>query len=160
MQERYLEVGFNFRMTDLQAAVGLVQLGRLRCWSRSAAEGRRSGYQQLLADVPGVCTGPRTRLTAATTNRSGCCCLEDRLVSRDEVLERLAAKGVSARRGIMAAHLEPAYAEANGLPLPVTERVTRDSLILPVHHELTPGEQEHIADIVQRRHGGAPRKRR
>lgn len=149
VQERYLEVGFNYRMTDLQAAVGLVQLGRL---DGLVAQRRRLAerYQQLLAAVPGLRTA--TDPAYGTTNYQSFWVLlpPDAPVGRDELLERLAAKGVSARRGIMAAHLEPAYASAGVAPLPITERITRDSLILPVHHGLTDGEQEHIVDVLQR----------
>ena len=51
--EQYLETGFNFRMTDIQAAVGLVQLTRLDAIvERRRALGRR--YQERLADIPGL----------------------------------------------------------------------------------------------------------
>ncbi len=69
-------------------------------------------------------------------------------VGRDEVLAELAAQGVSARRGIMAAHLEPAYAGVAHAPLPVTERLTRDSLILPLHHALTEDDQDHVVAVL------------
>jgi perosamine synthetase len=49
----------------------------------------------------------------------------------------------------MAAHLEPAYADVTPGPLPVTERLTRDSLILPLHHALTDEDQEHIAGVLR-----------
>ena len=68
--------------------------------------------------------------------------------TRNEVLHALADVGVSARRGIMAAHLEPAYAGMTPGPLPVTERLTDDSLILPLYHEMTPADQERIVDVV------------
>jgi dTDP-4-amino-4,6-dideoxygalactose transaminase len=71
-------------------------------------------------------------------------------VGRDEVLTELAGAGVSARRDIMAAHLEPAYAHATPAPLPVTERLTRDSLILPLHHELTEADQDHIVAVLRK----------
>ena len=53
--ERYLEVGFNYRMTDVQAAIGLVQLGKLEALvRRRRALAQR--YTELLADLPGVVT--------------------------------------------------------------------------------------------------------
>ena len=69
-------------------------------------------------------------------------------VSRDDLLRMLADAGVSARRGIMAAHLEPAYAGVPCPPLPVTERVTAGSLILPLFHELTEEEQDLVVSVV------------
>jgi perosamine synthetase len=70
--------------------------------------------------------------------------------SRDQVLTELAAVGISARRGIMASHLEPAYAGVESAPLPVTERLTRDSLILPLHHALTEDDQDHVVGVLRK----------
>ncbi|HZU58688.1 MAG TPA: DegT/DnrJ/EryC1/StrS family aminotransferase, partial [Actinocrinis sp.] len=69
---------------------------------------------------------------------------------RDATLHRLAAAGVSARRGIMASHLEPAYEGTDHVPLPNTERLTRDSLILPLFHALTEAQQEHVVDVLRK----------
>ncbi len=48
----------------------------------------------------------------------------------------------------MASHLEPAYAGVPVAPLPVTERLTRDSLILPLFHDLTEADQDHVVDVL------------
>jgi perosamine synthetase len=69
-------------------------------------------------------------------------------ITRNELLSRLSEQGISARRGIMAAHLEPAYRDAVHTDLPVTERVTRDSLILPLFHDMTVEEQDRVVDAV------------
>ena len=53
--ESYLEVGFNYRMTDIQAAVGLVQLGKLDAMVARRRE-LAARYQEMLADVPGLRT--------------------------------------------------------------------------------------------------------
>ena len=58
---QYLETGFNYRMTDIQAAVGLVQLGRLDGMVGQRRE-LAARYHELLADVPGVATGTRPGL--------------------------------------------------------------------------------------------------
>jgi perosamine synthetase len=65
------------------------------------------------------------------------------------MLSILAEKDVSARRGIMAAHLEPAYADHLHGPLPATEYLTACSLILPLFHELTEEQQDLVAAIIQ-----------
>ena len=156
--EQYLETGFNFRMTDIQAAVGLVQLAKLdTIVARRRELGRR--YQHLLAGVPGlsgavVAADP----PGGTTNfQSFWVCLpQDFPVGRDELLARLAAEGVSARRGIMASHLEPAYVDSPAPALPVTERLTRDSLILPLYHDLSEADQDHVAAILAAAAGAGP----
>jgi perosamine synthetase len=73
-----------------------------------------------------------------------------------DVLAAMARAGVSGRRGIMAAHLEPAYAGHPHVPLPVTEHLTRRSLILPLHHELTEADQRRVVDVLATALSGAP----
>jgi dTDP-4-amino-4,6-dideoxygalactose transaminase len=145
--ESYLEPGFNYRMTDLQAAVGVVQLGRLG----QMIEERRAGarrYHTALAELAGVqrVTDPAW----GTTNYQSYWIVlpDDFPLSRDEVLARFEQAGVSARRGIMAAHLEPAYASAEVPSLPVTERLTRQSLILPLFHGITEAEQDQVVSVL------------
>ncbi|HYH75967.1 MAG TPA: DegT/DnrJ/EryC1/StrS family aminotransferase [Arthrobacter sp.] len=135
--EVYLEIGFNYRMTDLQAAVGIVQLRRLA----EVVERRReiaAAYVAGLAGLKGL------RFVAdppyGTTNFQSFWVevLPGFPVSREELLARLADAGVSARRGIMAAHRQPAYRwrDTGNAGLSHTERLTDRTLILPVFHEL------------------------
>lgn len=143
--EGYAEVGFNYRMTDMQAAVGLVQLGRL---AGIVARRREiaARYTELLSPL-GVRTV--TDPPHGTANfQSFWVELPDGAPSQVEVLGALAAAGISARRGIMAAHLEPAYAGHPHAPLPVTEHLTTRTVILPVHHEITDADQRAIVDAL------------
>jgi len=146
--ERYLEVGFNYRMTDVQAAIGLVQLGKLaRLVAARRAMAQR--YQELLAGIPGLTTA-RDPAHGTTNYQSFWVLLPaDFPAGRDDLLRTLADEGVSARRGIMAAHAEPAYAGHSRAPLPVTERLCSSSLILPLFHELTESEQQHIVSVIR-----------
>jgi perosamine synthetase len=145
--EAYLETAYNYRMTDIQAAVGLVQLGRL---AGLVAQRRQlaARYQVLLSGIDGL-VPVRDPAYGQSNFQSFWVLLDGFPTGRDEVLAELAARGVSARRGIMAAHLEPAYADVTPGPLPVTERLTRDSLILPLHHALTEDDQDYIAGILR-----------
>ncbi|WP_367129890.1 DegT/DnrJ/EryC1/StrS family aminotransferase [Saccharothrix sp. HUAS TT1] len=148
--ESYLEPAFNYRMTDVQAAVGLVQLSKLDAIVRRRRE-LAARYHELLADgwgagVPGS-RAVRDPEHGTTNYQSFWVVLpDDAPVTRDEVLVRLAERGVSARRGIMAAHLEPAYADHPRVDLPVTESFTRRSLILPLYHDMTTAEQDTVVD--------------
>ncbi|WP_296369903.1 DegT/DnrJ/EryC1/StrS aminotransferase family protein [Pseudonocardia sp.] len=139
--ESYGETAFNYRMTDIQAAMGLVQLGRLPGIVARRRE-IAARYQELLAPM-----GLRTVRDpeGATSNfQSFWVELPDAAPPVGDVLAALAEAGVSARRGIMAAHTEPAYAGHPHAPLPVTEHLTTRTLILPVHHELTEAEQDTV----------------
>jgi perosamine synthetase len=146
--ERYLETAYNYRMTDVQAAVGRVQLGRL---DAMLAERRSlaSRYHDAIAEVAGV------RAVAdpawGTTNYQSFWVLLDESfpVSRDDLMARFAAAGVSTRRGIMAAHREPAGERFVRGPLPVTDRLTTRSLILPLFHGMTDADQERVVAVLR-----------
>jgi perosamine synthetase len=145
--EQYAELGFNFRMTDLQAAVGLAQLDKL---DAMVAERRRlaDGYRAALAGVPGL--GLPSDPQHGTTNyQSYVVRLDDGLgVRRDAVMQALLEQGIATRRGIMAAHLEPACTGLAAPPLPVTERLTAESLILPLFHGMTREQLERVAEAL------------
>jgi dTDP-4-amino-4,6-dideoxygalactose transaminase len=153
--EGYAETGFNYRMTDLQAAMGLVQLGRLPGIVARRRE-IASRYYDLLARLP--VRPVRDPAHGTSNHQSFWVELPDDAPPLVDVLATLAAAGVSARRGIMAAHLEPAYAGSDGAapagsaalrrPLPVTEHLTTRTVILPVHHELTEAEQRTVVDAL------------
>jgi perosamine synthetase len=150
--ERYDEIGYNYRMTDVQAAIGLVQLGRLEQIIARRRE-LAANYHDLLADVPGISMAADPAY-GLTNFQSFWVLLPDAFpVTRDELLKCLARCGISARRGIMAAHLEPAYAHRPHVDLPVTEVVTRQSLILPLFHEMTADEQMHVGNTLRKEAG-------
>ena len=145
--EAYLEMGFNYRMTDLQAAMGLVQVGRLA----SIVDGRRrlaSAYHELLAEVPDVRAVTDPAHGRTNYQSFWVICDDWSEADRDEALSQLANLGISARRGIMAAHREPAYAGYLHGPLPVTEHLTTRSLILPLSHALTLDDIRYIVDTL------------
>jgi dTDP-4-amino-4,6-dideoxygalactose transaminase len=145
--EQYVDVGFNYRMTDVQAAIGLVQLGKL---DRMVARRRELAgrYQRLLADIPDLKTATDPHYGTANYQSFWIAIPAGFPVTRDDVLRALADAGISARRGIMAAHLEPAYAGHPHVPLPVTERLTAHSLILPLFHDMTEYEQDAVTTVI------------
>lgn len=150
--ESYLEVGYNYRMTDIQAAVGLVQLGKL-----DAIVARRRSlaarYARLLAGIAGLRPVGDPGHGEGNFQSYWVLLAEDFPVGRDALLEVLAEAGISARRGIMASHLEPAYAGHGAAPLPVTERISRDSLILPLFHTMTEDQQDRVVAVLRAQAG-------
>lgn len=149
--EEYLEIGFNYRMTDMQAAVGLVQLGRL---AEAVARRREivAVYRRALEDVPGLRFSEDPPYGTSNFQSFWLEVLPGFALGRDELLERLAQDGISARRGIMAAHRQPAYAarDTGEADLSVTERLTDHTVILPVYHQLTPDEQARVIRSIRR----------
>ncbi len=146
--EHYTEVGFNYRMTDVQAAIGLVQLAKLGPLVTRRRELARR-YQRLLAGIGGLRTIADPEYGMTNYQSFWVLLPGDCAVSRDGLLRRLADAGVSARRGIMAAHLEPAYNDRPRITLPVTERLTARSLILPLFHDLTDEQQDLVVRVIQ-----------
>ncbi|MFG2823814.1 DegT/DnrJ/EryC1/StrS family aminotransferase [Kitasatospora sp. NPDC048365] len=139
--ETYDEIGFNHRMTDIQAAVGLVQLGKLPAMVARRRE-LAARYRELLGDLAsGLVAEPEH----GTGNFQSCwLLLPEGAPERTEVLAGLAQRGVSARRGIMAAHLELPYKGSARVPLPATELLTERSLVLPLYHSLTEEQQDRV----------------
>ena len=155
--ESYLEVGFNYRMTDIQAAVGLVQLEKLDEMVRTRRRLARR-YQAMLSDVPGLRT-VRDPVWGESNFQSFWVELDRAYpLSRNELLSELAGAGVSARAGIMAAHRQPAYADhPRRVELPVTERLTDNTLILPLFHTMSEENQDAVVGLIRRAAGLGPR---
>jgi dTDP-4-amino-4,6-dideoxygalactose transaminase len=152
--EEYTEVGFNFRMTDIQAAVGIVQLGRLDDMVARRRE-LALGYAKAVEEIDGL------RMVAdpeyGTTNFQSCWIEvgEGFPLTREALMVHLAQAEVSARRGIMASHRQPAHAgRAVAGQLPVTDRLTDTTLILPLHHTLSESDQARVIEALRGAGGG------
>jgi dTDP-4-amino-4,6-dideoxygalactose transaminase len=147
--EEYTEVGFNYRMTDLQAAVGIVQLGRLPAIVRRRRE-IAAVYADAIAEVVGLRAVADPAWGYSNFQSFWIEVGPEYPLTRDALLEKLATNGISARHGIMAAHRQPAYRgrDAGQSALSATERLTDATLILPVYHQLTAGDQAHIIETL------------
>lgn len=148
--EHYDEVGFNYRMTDLQAAVGLVQLGRL---PRIVARRRElaAAYAKAVAEIPGLRAVADPPWGTTSFQSFWVEVGEPYPLDREGLMAALATAGISARRGIMAAHRQPAYAarDTGGAPLPVTEWLTDATLILPLFHGMSESEQARVVEVLR-----------
>jgi perosamine synthetase len=146
--EQYEVPGFNFRMTDIQAAVGRIQLTRLS----QNIERRRAlvdRYRRLLAANSAV------RLPAepdwCRSNWQSFCVGLPPGADQYSVMQNMLDEGVATRRGIMCAHLEPAYAgQELRFPLPESERAHRESVILPLFPQMTEEAQAHVVEALGR----------
>ena len=160
--ESYMEVGFNHRLTDIQAAIGRCQLQRL---PGMVAERRvlAGAYQQSLARIPGL-IAPQDRGDTRSNWQSYCILLP---VGADQrgVMQRLLDDGISTRRGIMCIHREPAYAnppESDGVrfPLPLSEEAQDRGVILPIFAGMTADQARWVASRIDEALAATPGKAR
>jgi len=142
--EAYPERGWNMRMTDMQAALGLCQLEALdEILAERARQAAR--YTAAIAELPYL-EPPFEPEYAVRTWQSYAVRVDPRSpVNRTELMRRLHRDGVATRRGIMAIHHEPAYADPKAL-LPHTDAAAREVLLLPLFPGLGDDAQDHVIE--------------
>lgn len=147
--ESYPEVGYNYRMTDMQAALGLVQLQRLdeMIARRRYLAGRYSeALSQLDWLVPPVePVGTRHNFQSYMVR------LKDNApLTRDQLMQEMLDRGISTRRGIMAIHREmPYFEERWANRFPETDSVTSNCIILPLYHAMTEEDQDYVIESIR-----------
>ena len=146
--EHYLEPGFNYRMTDLQAALGIVQLQRL---DRMVARRRvlAALYSERLSAIGGLRWSTDPPYGRSNFQSYWVLLPEEMPSTRDEVMARMQEAGISTRRGIMACHLETAHAGRPRTELPVTEVLADRALILPLYHQMTETDVDRVVDALE-----------
>ena len=147
--EEYKELGFNYRMTDIQASIGLVQLRRLDELLR-VRRAKAKRYNDELSDVRGIAV-PFVPPYAEHTYQSYCLRLtKDCRKGREELMTNLLRRGIATRRGVMASHLEKTYTTRYGtVSLPVTEEATRTTMLIPLYASMTDEEQTYVIDALR-----------
>lgn len=148
MSQQYLHemVGFNFRMTDIMAAIGLVQLDELPQWTAKRNDNARY-YNETLKNVK----TPVVRANATHVYHQYTIRVPEG-VDRDEAMKHIQAKGVGVRVYYpLPIHRQPviqkmgSYAHVN---LPETEKATQEVMSLPIHPLLTEAERERVAQVI------------
>ena len=162
ISEEYPIVGFNYRMTDLQAAIGREQLKRLP----AIVERRRAlaaRYDALLAGVGGVI--PAVEPPWARSNWQTYAVRLEHGLDQRAVMQRMLDEGVATRRGVMNAHRERAYPKGTWSCGPAHDTCTcpgegceqlrrgeiaqDTSLVLPLFHQMTGEEQERVVSALR-----------
>jgi perosamine synthetase len=145
-------IGFNYRMTNLQAAVGVAQTEKMNDF----VEARRRNaalYTELLKDIPGLVTPPEAGW-AKNVFWMYSLLVEDGFgMTRDQLRAYLARHGIETRTFFIPMHLQPIYYQAfKGQRYPVAEMLCQRGFYLPSASSLTERQIQYIADIVQRAH--------
>ena len=140
-------VGYNYRMTNVAAAIGLGQLEALDC---HLADRRRIGdvYDHLLTDCA-LLQLPVTRNGYTNVRWLYTVVVDERCkVSRDEIMERMAEQGIETRPVFYPMHHLPPYADP-GAVMPTAERLAAQGISLPTHGYLTDGDVERVATALR-----------
>lgn len=143
--EDHLELAYNYRMTDIQAAVGIKQLEKL---DMIIEERRKLAYQYHEAFASLSCVRiPREKQGYFSNYQSYSLYIRPEApISRNELMEKLLERGISTRRGVMTTHRETAYRqEYRDINLPVSEDLSDRSIILPLY---VPMKKEDITYII------------
>lgn len=145
--EDYLTVGFNYRMTDIQAAIGRKQLEKLPdiVVRRRAIASR---YAELLGNIEGLSL-PFEPDWAKSNWQSYCVRLPDRVDQRT-VMQDLLDEGIATRRGIMCSHREPPYGNAERRhDLRQSELAQDRSILLPIYAQMTDDHQAVVVEALK-----------
>jgi perosamine synthetase len=146
--ESYPTVGYNYRMTDIQAAVGREQLKRLPDIIARRRE-LAARYAALLADIEDLVLP--TAPVWARTNWQSYSVRLPRNCDQRTLMQAMLDDGIGCRRGIMCSHLEPAYRDLD-IPhaLAHSESAQHDCVLLPLYPQMTEAEQRGVADSLRR----------
>jgi perosamine synthetase len=145
--EDYLFIGYNYRMTDMQAAVGRKQLMKLPdIIARRRALAAR--YAEQLGNIEGL------RLPYepdwARSNWQSYCVRLPNWVDQKSVMQKLLNQGIATRRGIMCSHREAPYAnDRQRYDLRQSELAQDRSILLPIYAQMTDKDLEHIAGALR-----------
>lgn len=147
--EDYVELGYNYRMTDIQAAVGIKQLEKLD-WIVSERRRIAKRYHDAFGDLD--CLRLPLEGEGYFSNYQSYCIYlkENAPLSRDALMQRMLTEGVSTRRGIMTAHRELAYKDyCKGLRLPLSDDISDRSILLPLYVPMTNDEVETVIRVFR-----------
>jgi dTDP-4-amino-4,6-dideoxygalactose transaminase len=144
--EDYSVPGFNYRMTDVQAAIGREQLKRLP-HILACRRARGEIYAEALDRVDAI-FAPEEPDWARTNWQSYCVRLASHVDQR-AVMQHMLDNGVATRRGIMCIHLEPAYADLPQRHVLARSELARDhSLILPMFAQMSFEMQMRVVSLL------------
>lgn len=148
VREIYAEVGYNYRMTDLQAAIGIEQLKRL---PEILADRRRLRWHYDAAfagdeiiEAPDVPPHVEWNVQSYAVRLRGF-----DAGRRDRVMQRMLDAGIATRAGVMTAHREPAYRSHGRISLPISEAASDGSLQLPLYSSLSSDQQDEVIALLR-----------
>jgi perosamine synthetase len=149
-RERFSEPAFNYRMTDIAAAIGRPQLARLDAYM---ADRRRlaSSYAEVLLDHPVLAPVIERESSRANWQSYPLTLRNESPLSQDQIMRFFFERGIACRRGIANAHQEPAYAGRDnwrGGPLTVSEELRDRTIMVPLYHGMNKAEEKIVREAL------------
>ena len=146
----HTEIGYNYRMTNMQAALGVAQLERIDEFVAARVHNAQH-YNERLAGLPGI-TRPPSAAWADNVYWMYTVLVEDDYgLERDVLMARLRERGIETRPVFYPLHRLPMY--DHGLRLPVAEEIARRGINLPSGSALTPAEVDAVCDALHELRG-------
>jgi dTDP-4-amino-4,6-dideoxygalactose transaminase len=142
--ESYPVVGYNYRMTDIQAAIGREQLKRLPTIVARRRE-LAARYDERLQSIDGVNVPREPRW--ARTNWQSYAIRVGASINQQTLMQKLLDAGISTRRGVMNVHREQSYPPGSwraGSALTRSEDAQETAIVLPLYHQLTEEDQDRV----------------
>jgi perosamine synthetase len=154
--ESFSQIGFNYRLTNIQGAIGIGQMSRVeRILETRRALAKR--YTSFLREIPGVEVPVEPEDCEANYQSYMVRITPDADTTRDELMLGLRRAGIATRPGITAIHRQPAYrAYAEQDTLEETERALDETLILPLYPQLGEDEQDEVIQGILNLTAGRP----
>ncbi|MBI2559336.1 DegT/DnrJ/EryC1/StrS family aminotransferase [Candidatus Woesearchaeota archaeon] len=155
-EHRFLheKVGYNYRLTNLQAAVGLAQLERIDYYVNCRRNNAKS-YNKLLSDVKGIITPPEAKWAKNVYWMYGLLVEKEFGISMPELREELSKKGIDTRTFFIGMHRQPAYkGKDERFPdisgsYPIADELERKGFYLPSSSHLKKEEITQIAKAIK-----------
>lgn len=146
IHETYSEIGYNLRMSDLEAAVGIEQFKKfprnLKLRKKLAKKYNKAFSKSELIVSPFVPNGCEHNYQTYVIRLK-----KNKKIARDSLMQKLLDVGIATRRGVMAAHLELPYKEMYpDLTLPETEKAVAETIAIPLYAQMAKKEQDYVID--------------
>jgi dTDP-4-amino-4,6-dideoxygalactose transaminase len=143
-RETFIDLGYNYRMSDIHAAIGIVQMGRLK-WLLEEHERIAAAYNKAFSGSPFIAS-PFTPEGFLHTYQSYQITLKHpHSERREDILQKLVALGIACRRAISPVHLEPYFRHHFGETiLEHTESVAQSGMLLPLYPAMSESDQQEV----------------
>jgi dTDP-4-amino-4,6-dideoxygalactose transaminase len=147
--EDHIELGYNYRLTDIQAAVGIKQLEKLD-WIVEERRKIAFAYHQAFKNIDCIRLPYEGDSDFSNYQSYSIYLKENCPISRNDLMQKLLDAGISTRRGIMTSHRETAYKEySKGLKLPLSEDAADRSIVIPLYVPMSGQEVSYVIENIK-----------